>query len=104
MKEAIDLCKLIEKFDSEAKCQEYLEQLRCLDTKSCLKCNSEKIYPILGRNQYLCDSCTYQFSVTVGTIFHDTHLPHSGREWGNVATRRCVGFLLSDSAANNRIS
>jgi transposase-like protein len=27
------------------------------------------------RNQYDCDSCRYQFSVTVGTIFHDTHLP-----------------------------
>src|SRR5262249_21231577 len=22
-----------------------------------------------------CDSCRYQFSVTAGTIFHDTHLP-----------------------------
>lgn len=75
MKEAIDLCKLIEQFGSEERCREYLEQLRWPDAKSCLKCKSEKIYPILGRNQYVCDSCTYQFSVTVDTIFHDTHLP-----------------------------
>lgn len=75
MKEAIDLCKLIEQFGSEDKCREYLEQLRWPGAISCLKCKSEKIYPILGRNQYVCDSCTYQFSVTVDTIFHDTHLP-----------------------------
>jgi transposase-like protein len=75
MKEAIDLCKLIGQFGSEEKCREYLEQLRWPDTKCCLKCKSEKVYPILGRNQYVCDSCTYQFSVTAGTIFHDTHLP-----------------------------
>jgi transposase-like protein len=75
MKEAIDLCKLIEQFGSEDKCRAYLEQLRWSGAISCLKCKSEKIYPILGRNQYVCDSCTYQFSVTVGTIFHDTHLP-----------------------------
>jgi transposase-like protein len=30
---------------------------------------------ILKRDQYDCDSCRYQFSVTAGTIFHDTHLP-----------------------------
>jgi transposase-like protein len=75
MKEAIDLCKLIDRFGSEDKCREYLEQLRWPTTKTCLKCRSEKVYPILGRNQYVCDSCTYQFSVTVDTIFHDTHLP-----------------------------
>ena len=75
MKEAIDLCKPIEQFGSEERCREYLEQLRWPDAKSCLKCKSEKVYPILGRNQYVCDSCTYQFSVTAGTIFHDTHLP-----------------------------
>jgi transposase-like protein len=75
MKEAINLCKLIEQFGSEERCREYLEQLRWPDAKSCLKCKSEKVYPILGRNQYVCDSCTYQFSVTAGTIFHDTHLP-----------------------------
>ncbi len=75
MKEAIDLCKLIEQFGSEEKCRAYLEQLRWSGVIACLKCKSEKIYPILGRNQYVCDSCTYQFSVTVGTIFHDTHLP-----------------------------
>jgi transposase-like protein len=29
----------------------------------------------LQRDQFVCASCEYQFSVTVDTIFHDTHLP-----------------------------
>src|SRR5205807_10376558 len=27
------------------------------------------------RHQYDCDACRYQFSVRVGTVFHDSHLP-----------------------------
>src|SRR3712207_4402610 len=27
------------------------------------------------RHQFVCRSCRYHFSVTAGTIFHDTHLP-----------------------------
>src|SRR3712207_5133007 len=27
------------------------------------------------RDQFVCRSCRYHFSVTAGTIFHDTHLP-----------------------------
>ncbi len=30
---------------------------------------------IKRRDQFDCDSCRYQFSVTAGTIFHDSHLP-----------------------------
>jgi transposase-like protein len=31
----------------------------------------------MERPQYDCNACRYQFSVTSGTIFHDTHLPLS---------------------------
>ena len=30
--------------------------------------------PIANRSQFDCDSCHFQFSVTAGTIFHDSHL------------------------------
>jgi transposase-like protein len=75
MKQAIDLCKLIEQFGSEDRCRTYLEQLRWPDGHKCVRCQSDKVYAIYGRDQYVCDSCSYQFSVTAGTIFHDTHLP-----------------------------
>ena|SRR5438105_4344642 len=72
----IDLCCLIEQFGSEGKCREYLTELRWPDdVVRCPKCQSDKISVILKRDQYDCDSCRYQFSVTAGTIFHDTHLP-----------------------------
>lgn len=35
----------------------------------------DEIICLEKRNQFDCDSCRYQFSVTAGTIFHDTHLP-----------------------------
>src|SRR5207302_9385183 len=39
------------------------------------RCDSDKMSRVTKRNQYDCDSCRYQFSVTSGTVFHDTHLP-----------------------------
>jgi transposase-like protein len=73
--EAIDLCELIERFGDDQKCRNYLEHLRWKDGVRCPKCGSAKISSILKRDQFDCDSCRYQFSVTAGTIFHDTHLP-----------------------------
>src|SRR5579863_8011662 len=75
MTEAIDLCALVERFPDDQKCRNYLEHLRWRDGVRCPKCRGERISSILKRDQFDCDSCRYQFSVTAGTIFHDTHLP-----------------------------
>ena len=77
MTEAIDLCELIDRFGDDQQCRTYLEHLRWKDGVRCPKCNGDKISSILKRDQHNCDteSCGYQFSVTAGTIFHDTHLP-----------------------------
>jgi transposase-like protein len=72
--EAIDLVELIERFGDDQKCRNYLERLRWHDGVSCPKCQGKRISSILKRDQFDCDSCRYQFSVTAGTIFHDTHL------------------------------
>lgn len=75
--EAIDLVELIQKFGDEQQCRNYLEALRWHDGVRCPKCGGDRISSILKRDQYNCDNedCRYQFSVTAGTIFHDTHLP-----------------------------
>jgi transposase-like protein len=77
MTEAIDLCGLIQKFGNDQDCRNYLEGLRWHKGVICPKCKGNKVSSILKRDQYNCDSesCRYQFSVTAGTIFHDTHLP-----------------------------
>ncbi len=71
----VNLVNLIERYGSEDKCRAYLEDLRWPDGVSCPRCESKKISRIVKRNQYDCDSCRYQFSVKVGTVFHDSHLP-----------------------------
>jgi transposase-like protein len=72
---AIDLVQLVEQFGSEDKCHAYLEDLRWPDGVRCPRCDSAKISRIVKRRQFDCDGCRYQFSVRVGTIFHDSKLP-----------------------------
>jgi transposase-like protein/IS1 family transposase len=71
----MNLAKLIENFHSEDKCRKYLEELRWPDGIECPRCKSKVISNIKKRKTYDCDNCRYQFSVTAGTIFHDSHLP-----------------------------
>jgi len=71
----MNLVKLIERFGSEDKCRAYLEELRWPDGIRCPRCQNESTSRVIARNQYDCNSCRYQFSVRVGTVFHDSHLP-----------------------------
>src|SRR4051812_46842193 len=75
MTSATNLPDLIERFGSEDKCRAYLEALRWPDGVECPRCEGPPISRIPKRNQFDCDSCRYQFSVTAGTLFHDSHLP-----------------------------
>jgi transposase-like protein len=71
----MNLMEMLKQFSSESKCRAYIEKLRWPDGAVCPSCQSQKIYRLENRPLLLCASCKYQFSVTVGTIFHDTHLP-----------------------------
>lgn len=71
----MNLVKLVDQFGSEDRCRAYLEDLRWPDGIRCPRCEGTTISRIVKRNQFDCDSCRYQFSVTAGTIFHDSHLP-----------------------------
>jgi transposase-like protein len=75
MMDSVNLCSLIEQFGSEERCRSYLEALRWPDDIRCPRCLSAKISQIVKRHQFDCDACRYQFSVTAGTIFNDSHLP-----------------------------
>jgi transposase-like protein len=72
----MDLPTLVEQYGSEDKCRAYLEAVRWPKGVRCPRCDASKgISRIAKRGQFECDSCGYQFSVTAGTIFHDSHLP-----------------------------
>jgi hypothetical protein len=72
-------------FDTEDKCLDYLERTRWPNGVCCIECGSVNVSQITrekrGKNRrtriYQCleKECGHQFSVTAGTIFHDSHLP-----------------------------
>lgn len=71
----MNLVQLIEQFGSEDKCRDLLEKLRWPEGVKCPRCGSERVSKMVKRSQFDCDSCLYQFSITAGSIFHDSHLP-----------------------------
>jgi transposase-like protein len=73
-KAEMNLPKLIEQFGSDEKCRARLTELRWPNGITCPRCESKSISRVIERDQYDCNTCRYQFSVTSGTIFHDTHL------------------------------
>lgn len=72
---AIDLLTLLDAHDTDVECRFYLEELRWPNGVACSRCAGTTISRIKARKVFECDSCRYQFSVTAGTLFHDSHLP-----------------------------
>lgn len=79
----------MDEFGTDDECRTVLQELRWPEGPKCPRCGSDKLSRIYERGQFDCDSCRYQFSVTVGTVLHDTHLPL--RKWF-IAT-----FLMCES-------
>ncbi|MFQ5670480.1 MAG: IS1595 family transposase [Acidobacteriota bacterium] len=75
VKKNMNLGKLIKRFGCEDRCNDYLAGLRWPDGIRCPRCKSEKVFAMPKRRIYECKECEYQFSVRVGTIFHDSKLP-----------------------------
>ena len=91
-------------------CEAALEQIRWGGDLCCLRCNSNRIRRLtsLGksgkpRKLFWCHDCHYQFSVTVGTPFEDSHIPLSKWFWaihrisstGNPVSARQIERKLS---------
>jgi transposase-like protein len=62
-------------FSTEAKCRELLKRLRWPVRAECPRCKSPAVALETNRDLLYCKECDYQFTVTAGTIFHDSHLP-----------------------------
>ena len=75
----MNIMKLIDRYDSDDKCRLTLEKLRWPTGVRCIRCQSDKVFRADKRRQFECAPCGYHFSVTAGTIFHDSHLPL--RKW-----------------------
>ena len=75
----INLISLIDRFNCEDTCREALEQARWPTGVCCTRCGDMNVNELHNQNRWECKGCGYQFSVTSGTIMHDSHLPL--RKW-----------------------
>jgi transposase-like protein len=83
--ESLNLANIAAHFSDEDKARDFLEKKRWPDGPICPHCGVEgeayKLEPREGaktharKGVYKCAGCREQFSVTVGTIFEDSHIP-----------------------------
>jgi transposase-like protein len=94
------LIEVTRRFQTKEACEDYLAGLRWPNGVVCTKCGQignehfrkfttqetkrtrfskkqQKVVEVRvpSRNLYECKGCGYQFAVTTGTVFHDSHLP-----------------------------
>jgi transposase-like protein len=78
----LNLIALAQHFSDEDKAREFLEKLRWPDGPVCPHCGEiDNVYKLQGKSTrpglYKCAGCRKPFTVTVGTIFEDSHIPLS---------------------------
>lgn len=73
----MNLLQLFTKFQDNQQAIEYLEQIRWSKEIICVYCNSNKTckHKEQNKTRWQCWNCKKSFSVTVGTIFHHSHVP-----------------------------
>lgn len=62
-------------FDTDLKCREVLCRLRWPEGPQCPRCHAGVVELATEKQLFYCKDCDYQFTVTAGTIFNDSHLP-----------------------------
>ncbi len=62
-------------FPSDEKCREFLVRLRWPEGPRCPRCKTNATELETEKQLFYCKDCDYQFTVTAGTIFNDSHLP-----------------------------
>ena len=81
MKQQPSIFAIVSKFNSEETCTAHFERIRWPKGLRCVRCDGDRVSRLASqgktgkeRHLYYCADCDYQYSVTVGTIFHDSHL------------------------------
>ena len=69
----MNIVSVFEKFPKQKDCIQHLEKARWNGTPRCPYCASARTASLQHRHR--CYACKTSFSVTVGTIFHHTHVP-----------------------------
>ncbi len=74
------LTTIIEKYGTHEKCIKFLESVRWKDFTFCPYCGGLNVAKKRDKNsrsqhRWNCHDCSHSFSVTVGTLFHNTKMP-----------------------------
>ena len=70
----MNIIQVYKQFPTQESCIRHLEQVRWNGKPLCPYCKSHKHSPMKDGLRYHCNSCNTSYSVTVGTIFHKTHV------------------------------
>lgn len=62
-------------YSTDEKCREVLCRLRWPKGPECPRCKAPAIELATEKQLFYCKDCDYQFTVTAGTVFNDSHLP-----------------------------
>ena len=76
---SLTLVDVIDQYGDDEKCRQALETIRWPNGVDCPRCGGQQLLDMPDYDLWLCNPCSYQFSVTSGTIMHDSHLPL--RKW-----------------------
>lgn len=71
----MNIVSVYKAFPAETDCLNHIEKVRWNCKPVCPYCKSDKQTPLPKEKRYHCNNCNTTFSVTVGTIFHQKHLP-----------------------------
>lgn len=71
----MNITKIYELFPTESDCIRHLENVRWKGKSLCPYCRSDRTTAAPKERRHHCNNCKTSFSVTVGTIFHHSHLP-----------------------------
>lgn len=70
----MNILQLISKFPTHEACIEHLEAVKWNNKPVCPYCGSLTTYKKSNELRHTCKDCQASFSVTVGTIFHNSHV------------------------------
>jgi len=71
----MNLADVTTHFSTDERCRELLRRLRWPAGVECPRCKQASVELETEKELFYCKDCDYQFTVTAGTIFNDSHLP-----------------------------
>ncbi|HPQ70530.1 MAG TPA: IS1595 family transposase [bacterium] len=71
----LDISQIYLKFPTKNDCIAVLEEVLWNKKPKCPYCQSYNSTPMSTQHRHHCNNCNTSYSVTVNTIFHQTHLP-----------------------------